>query len=193
MLKTNLNIKYFIYQIVIKKIKLTSFLVLVSLCFTSLYAQTDGLAGNFLREQYTGDWVFGFGVNMVGDGGSGDFGEIFDKSSSHFSNPFVISTEYYASNHFSFNTSLSFNKYLAGKTVDSRIIQEGKEPVYLALDVSSKYSFRELLKSKSFEPYVLLGAGYTRVESYTASYNEQITEIPLVGRMTLNGGFGANY
>ncbi len=176
-----------------KKIKLISFLVFVNLCFTSLYAQTNGLAGNFLREQHTGDWVLGFGVNIVEDGGSGDFSEIFDKSSSHFSNPFILSAEYYTNNHFSFNTSLSFNKYLTGKSVDSGIIPEGAEPIYMALDVSSKYSFRELLKSESFEPYVLLGAGYTNIGSHTSSFDGRLTQIPSIGRMTVNGGFGANY
>ena len=193
-----------------KKINLISFVVLVGLCSINLNAQSDTVALNTtttdytstktelsqieLKEEYAGDWLLGIGLNIVEDNGAKKIDDIFQGKSSHFSSPYMFSAEYLNSNQFSFNGSLVLNKYRAGKVVDGRTVQEGEEPMFITMDLNSKFSFRELLKSYVFEPYVLAGAGYTNIGRYTGldSSNELI-EIPQTGRITINAGFGVNY
>lgn len=165
-----------------KKIKLTLLFVIAGFCLNTLYAQTNNLSEK---------WVFGLGLNIVQDDISGSNSEI----ANNFSTPFILSTEYLYTKHFSFNASLSFNKYIAGKSVDSRIVQKGTEASYVAFDLSTKYYFRDLNNKYLFEPYLLGGLGYTNIGSYVALQNKdnQLLAIPAIGRLTINTGFGVNY
>ncbi len=165
------------------KIKLTSLFIITGFCLNTMYAQINDPSEK---------WVFGLGLNIVQD----DISGVNSKVANNFSTPFILSAEYSLNNHFSFNGSLSFNKYIAGKSVDSRIVQEENEANYVAFDLITKFNFLNLNNNNyKFEPYVFGGLGYTNIGSYVALKNNdnQLLEIPAVGRLTINTGFGANY
>ena len=142
-------------------------------------------------RQYENDWSIGAGLNGVSDSGLG-ISELFnDIDYWNFGNPIYINAENYINNQFSVGVNLSFNKYKPGKVIDGGRIPENSEGSYVAFDFAIKYSFRDLFKLKSFEPYVFIGAGYTHIGEYKIYYMDQV--ILAKGRMTFNTGLGANY
>ena len=164
--------------------KFTTSLLFSLLCFQLLSAQNwDD------RTHNQSDWVLGIGINGVYDAKSNDFFSINEKW--NLGNPIYVSAEYFLNNKFSVASILSFNKYKEGKIIDKQTILKNHEASYVAFDLAGKYSFRDLLNSNAFEPYVLLGAGYTHIAEYKTEGNDQI--IPAKGRMTLNAGIGLNY
>ena len=156
--------------------------------FTTLQAQT--YRKNFNKKQQ-GDWFLGIGFNTVSDSGKGKLADIFGGKNGNFSNPFILQGEYFTNKNFSIQARLSFNNYKSGKIIDSRTIQQGDEPSYLAIDFNSKYHFAQLIHSNVLEPFVVAGIGYTTIKSYTA-LNETVP-VPTVGRVTINTGVGTNY
>ncbi len=142
-------------------------------------------------RQYDNDWSLGFGINGVSDSGLG-ISELFnDIDYWNFGNPIYINAENYINNQFSVGFNLSFNKYKSKKRIDLQWILENNEASYVAFDFAIKYSFRDLLNSKKFEPYVFIGAGYTHIGEYKVYNTDQA--ILAKGRMTFNTGLGANY
>ncbi len=140
-------------------------------------------------SHFKNDWSIGFGFNAVNDAGSG-FSEFFNVSDDwNFGNPIYVSAEYFLNNKFSVGATLSFNKYKEGKKIDSGIVLKGHEASYVAFDLAGKYSFRELLKSNAFEPYVLVGTGYTYIGDFITDRRVS----PARGRGTFNTGIGCNY
>jgi len=153
-----------------------------------------------------GDWTLGFGFNVVDDGGV-ILGGIFNqKEYSHFNTPFIFYVENFYTKQFSFIASLSFNKYVKDKKVDRRgIILKGEEPSYFAVDIATKYYFRDIFLDYIFEPYIFLGLGYTsigghKVNPFKVAVPSAVTvdengiwNIPSTGNLTFNGGLGVNY
>ncbi len=170
-----------------KTTKLTPYFLIVFLCFNALSAQTKRQIADGDR---TGHWFLGLGLNLIDDDFTGSNG-----SSTNFSNPYILDAEYNLNNAFSFYGSLSFNKFVAGKVVDGRIVQEGGDASYMAFDLGSNFYFRKIMNSYTFEPYLSAGLGYTDIGSYNALPigSTKVIEIPSIGRLTLNTGFGANY
>lgn len=146
--------------------------------------------GNAIGNVSTkGDWLFHLGVNVVRDPGGNKSLDIFNGDYSNFSNPLTVGIEYFNNTKFSFIGSVSLNKYIAGKFIDGAVILKDKEASYLSVDWATKYNFLQPLTSNAFEPYVFLGLGYTKTDSFTTSART----VPSVGRLTINSGFGANY
>ena len=143
-------------------------------------------------SQYDNDWSIGFGINGINDSGT-SAEDLFNASDNwNFGNPFYVSAENYINNQFSIGAILSFNKIKEGKKIDGETILEGaNEAGYAALDLAVKYSFRDLLKLKAFEPYVFAGLGVTYIGDYQTEENIEIKEAK--SRMTINTGLGANY
>ena len=188
-----------------KRIKLLCFATCILACIATVKAQdvsdaSDAYDTSFtsIGEQIsinnnTGSWSLIFGLNVVDDDAAWDLTNIFHDSSSNFSNPFLVGLEYYTGGNISFNTSVSFNKYIKGKKIDGGIIQKDKGANYVAVDASIKYSFQEMLNTSVFDPYLTSGFGYTNIGEHTLLFGEQLTTIPSVGRLTLNYGLGANF
>jgi hypothetical protein len=143
-------------------------------------------------SQHENDWSIGLGFNAVYDSGT-SAKDLFNVSDNwNFGTPFYISAENYINNQFSIGANLSFNYIKEGKIIDGEtILKGGNEAGYVAFDLAVKYSFRDLLKLKAFEPYVFVGLGFTHIGDYQTE--ENIQRIKGKGRMTFNTGLGANY
>lgn len=63
---------------------------------------------------------------------------------------------------------------------------------YYGLDAAIRYSFMDMLKSQTFEPYVEAGGGYTWITAEQGLPNYGGDETSEVGAGTLNGGIGFN-
>ena len=108
------------------------------------------------RMNYEKNWSFGAGFNIVDDSGE-KFGGITDPSENlNFSMPFYVSAEYYLNNKFSFMGMLSTNKYKEGKVYMKGEIVNG-DASYFAADLNAKFSFRDILSSSAFDPFVFIG------------------------------------
>jgi hypothetical protein len=144
------------------------------------------------RQYYHDDNTlsFGVGLNVIYDAG-GVKGLSNINEALNFGNPIYLSAEYYRNNKFSFISTVSFNKYKDGKIIDGVTILKNHEASYIAIDLAGKHSFRELLDSHAFEPYMFLGVGFTHIGDYKSKENDQI--IKAKGKMTFNTGFGINY
>ena len=144
-----------------------------------------------INEYHQNDWSFGAGFNIVNDSGE-TFGNLSDNL--NFSVPFYVSAEYYLNNKFSFMAMLSTNKYKEGKLVENGYIVGG-DASYFSADLNAKFSFRDILNSYAFDPYVFLGFGYNSIGSFTTvrkEYPYEIQEFESGGRLMINGGLGFN-
>lgn len=167
------------------KTQITTILITI-LCINFANAQSDSLEYN-----HTKSWSFGLGVNVVYDAGSGTK-DLFNISDNwNFVNPIVFNMAYYVNNKFSLSSTFSFNKYKADKIIDGGKVISGFEASYFAIDLAGIYSFRELIKTNAFGPYVFLGTGYTMIGDYKTDISDGI--ISAQGRMTANTGLGVNY
>ncbi|WKK66458.1 hypothetical protein [Lutimonas zeaxanthinifaciens] len=175
-----------------KTIKSISLLLLLSFWAVGIQAQDVGPQVN---ENYEKNWSFGAGFNVVDDSGL-VIGGIADPSENwNFSMPFYISAEYYLNNQFSFMAMISTNKYLEGKVYNKGYIVGG-DANYFSFDVNAKFSFRDIMKSYQFDPYVFLGFGYNSIGEFTYVLKEfpyDSLEHPAAGNLTVNGGLGFNY
>lgn len=182
--------------------KTTLLLAFIGLCITSVNAQlgeSQWRGGKQVNEVYDRNWSFGAGVNVVLDGNK-IIGEIIDPSRYwNFSRPFYVNAEYYLNNKFSFNAMVSINQYVEDKQIDAVYILKGHEASYFAVDLAAKYSFRDLLKTYSFDPYVFAGFGFTNIGEYQGKPEDEyrpdqsIVVVPSIGRATVNAGIGFNY
>jgi len=171
-----------------KNLNLASFLIAVFICLNTLNAQTDQedqTSQKIIKNKELSNWAIGVGLNIVEDDGGWHGGDLWDSDINHFSNPFVVSVGYISNSKFSFFGSISFNKFVAGKSVQHFIIEEGDEPGYMAIDLASRFSFRDMLDTTLFDPYIHAGFGYSKVDSYS--------NFPEVGNLTLNTGLGINF
>ncbi|TXD47746.1 OmpA family protein [Polaribacter sp. IC073] len=157
-----------------------TFIVLFGLSCTMLHAQNTAT---------NNDWLLHLGANAVDDGGDTKLSTLFRGDNLNFTSPFIFGIEYVNNSKFSFTSNVSFNKYTAGKNIDNRIILQEEAASYLAVDMATKYKFVQPLTSNTFEPYVFLGLGYTKIGKYIIATNT----VPSVGRLTINSGVGANY
>lgn len=161
-------------------------------CLIGMQFVTSQNAIDTTSVQYKDDWVIGLGFNAVNDSGKGakDFFNVRDNW--NFGIPFYVSVENYLNNQFSVGANLSFNKIREGKLLDGQtILAGGNEAGYAAIDLAVKYSFRDVFKLKSLEPYVFLGAGVTYIGDYQTEQNNDI--IKGISRLTINTGIGCNY
>ena len=173
-----------------KFIKSISLLLFISCWAVSLNAQRVGPRAQ-INEYHQNDWSFGAGFNIVNDSGYefADFSENLN-----FSVPFYVSAEYYLNNKFSFMGMLSTNKLKEGKVYNEAYIVDG-DVSYFSADLNTKFSFRDILNSYAFDPYVFIGFGYTSHGSFKTVQKEYpygSGEVPATGRLTINGGLGFN-
>jgi hypothetical protein len=143
-------------------------------------------------SQYDNDWSLGFGFNGIDDSGKGAK-DLFNVSDNwNFAFPFYLTIENHINNQFSVGATLSFNEIKEGKVIDREtILKGGNEAGYFAFDLAGKYSFRDLLNLRAFEPYVFVGFGVIQIGDYQTEENNELREAK--SRMTFNSGLGANY
>ena len=172
--------------------------VLAGLLTSSILAQT-GQTFDYdnTRADYRHNWSFGAGVNIIDDSGE-IFGGIQNPDDYwNFSTPFYISAEYYLNNEFSFLAMLSMNGFDEGKQIDNAVVIEGEEADYYSADFLAKYSFRDVIKSYKFDPFVGFGFGYSSLSSFKTLYEEYgestVRDIPSSNSFTINGAAGFNY
>jgi OOP family OmpA-OmpF porin len=136
-------------------------------------------------------WVVTIGINAVDpypvgeDAPQGPWFDEFFNASDHwniFPSLSTLSVQRYLDSGFSFDVTGSFNNI---KRIGSFPGPEGDIPndvpdlTYFAVDGLVFYSFDELIKSKSFDPYLGVGGGYTWIDSNGAG--------------TLNGAIGLKF
>lgn len=181
-------------------------LLFLNIWFYKVNAQIRGYENRRVGDEIKGDWSFGLGINVIDDGGV-ILGALSNpKKYAHFNRPVQIQTEYFFNNLLSLSPSISFNKYVEGKTADRRgVILRNEEPGYFAVDIASKFYFRDILQNYVIEPYAFLGFGYTNIKEHIVNpYGLNIPgsvevdangqwKIPEIGYMTVNAGVGANY
>ncbi|OZV70922.1 OmpA family protein [Winogradskyella aurantia] len=138
-------------------------------------------------------WAFGIGVNAVDpypvgeDMPQGDYFDEFFNVDDHWNIlPFVstVSLSRYLSDGFIFSATGSLNRIskfgsiadpITGRETTNRV----DNLTYFAIDGRVSYSFMELINSKTFEPYLGVGGGYTWLDD--------------IGAGTLNGSLGFRY
>jgi OOP family OmpA-OmpF porin len=114
-------------------------------------------------------WAISFGVNAVDTRTSAD-------GSSNFSKPFAVGESWnilpsvsylkvykYVGDNFSFGVAGSINKIskFVKSLVSTPNVTNPGDLMYYGIDGSVKYSFMSLIKSKTIDPSVHLGGGYT--------------------------------
>ncbi len=139
-------------------------------------------------------WALSLGVNAVDlypvgeDAPQGDYFDEFFNASDHWNIMPAISTlsvSRYLDDGFTFTAIGSLNRLTReGTNVDpSTGMETGiatlDDLMYFGLDGRVSYSFMDLLKSKTFDPFLGIGGGYTWVDS--------------IGAGTLNGTLGINF
>jgi outer membrane protein OmpA-like peptidoglycan-associated protein len=138
-------------------------------------------------------WAFNLGVNAVDlypvgeDAPSGPYFDEFFNAKDHWNIiPFIstVSISRYLSDGFTFTATGALNRIDKLGTISNPITGEETtatvdDLTYYSVDGRIQYSFMELIGSKSFEPYLGAGGGYTWVDD--------------IGAGTLNGSFGLRY
>lgn len=119
-------------------------------------------------------WIFGLGWNIVDDNGS-PFKKLFAAKSS-WSIPFYpsqLSAEVIRKHGLSYGATFCFNRYKSGKLINSEII--GGRYFFFSWDAFAKYHLNEHITTmkKQYDPYFLLGAGYTL--RFIRPYNSTFT------------------
>ncbi len=107
-------------------------------------------------------WTIGIGGNVIDDDGK-PFKNLFNVSETWNFLPYPtrLTLDGYIKGGFSAQLEVSYNKYKIGKNINSEIIP-GNWSV-ISSDVNFKYALNYQIKNmKWFDPYVLLGLGYTQ-------------------------------
>ena len=148
---------------------------------------------NVNAQDENNPWAISFGANAVDvypigeDTPHGDFFDEYFNADDHWNILPALSTltvSKYLSNNFIFAVTGSLNKIDKwGDVIDPDTGAESVNYVddltYYAFDGTVRYSFGDLLNSKSFEPYLGVGGGYTWIDD--------------IGAGTINGSLGFNY
>ncbi|WP_296381836.1 OmpA family protein [Winogradskyella sp.] len=139
-------------------------------------------------------WAVAFGVNAVDfypvgeDAPRGDYFDEYFNAEDHWNilpSLSTVSVSRYLSDGFTFTATGSINRISkVGTNVDPVTgIQTGTAEVddlsYFGIDGRVSYSFMDIVKSKTIDPYLGVGGGYTWVDQ--------------IGAGTLNGTLGLNY
>lgn len=138
-------------------------------------------------------WAIGLGVNAVDpypvgeDAPQGDYFDEYFNVTDHWNiMPTIsrITVSRYLSDGFTFTAGGSINKITKfGSFYDSQIDEEVTNEVndltYYALDGMVSYSFKNLINSNKFDPFLGVGGGYTWLDD--------------IGAGTLNGTLGIKY
>ncbi len=136
-------------------------------------------------------WLFSFGINAVDffpTGEDAPLGEFFDEFfnvTDHFNVlPFLstVSINRYVKNNFSVGITGSVN------TIDQFGEERVDDLVYIAVDGILKYSFKNLISSKKWDPYLGIGAGYTWLDQPDVG-----NDATIAGNGSLNGTAGFGY
>jgi len=189
-----------------KNILLLGFLLFSFICFSQEEPQQESVTQDAEEQEsekkskkwndrkgpnYNNNWCFGLGINSVNNSGEGYEG-LMDISNWNFGRPLYLSVEYYLSNRFSIEGTLSLNSFQEGSEFDDSTILRGWDANYVAADLAIKYSLGDLLNFKSLEPYLFVGAGNSHIGSYKTE-QDPLGEIKSVNIFTFNAGIGANY
>lgn len=137
-------------------------------------------------------WAFDLGINAVDFYPVGEplpQGEFFDEflnANDHYNVlPFLsrIAVTRYLDDGFSFTAAGSINRIdKFGDVIDAfgnESVNRVDDLTYYALDGTVSYSFKDLIKSNTIDPYLGIGGGYTWVDD--------------IGAGTLNGTLGLKY
>ncbi|MBA3900859.1 MAG: hypothetical protein H0X62_11735 [Bacteroidetes bacterium] len=149
---------------------------------------------NQANAQWNTPWTVGVGSNFIYDGNGGglfrmqETWHIFHKS--YIPIPSRLNVEKEIGNGFSVEVVGSYNSFGRGKPGPA--FSSANRMNYFALDFHAKYNFDELLGGGTpyFSPFVYLGYGYFRVGEGTRGYGTDYTEVPSVGSLSSNIGFG---
>ncbi|MFD2822607.1 OmpA family protein [Lacinutrix iliipiscaria] len=151
--------------------------MLLVLGFSNTYAQDEN-----------NPWAVSFGVNAVDvypvgeDAPQGDYFDEFFNAEDHWNilpSLSSLTVSKYVSNSFTVGVTGSINKISkVGEALNQPSIRVD-DMTYYAIDGTVKYSFSDLLKCKTFEPFIGVGGGYTWIDE--------------IGAGTINGALGINY
>jgi outer membrane protein OmpA-like peptidoglycan-associated protein len=158
------------------------FAMVLLLSFSSINAQDQN-----------NPWAFGIGVNAVDiypvgeDLPQGEFFDEFFNANDHYNVlPFLstISISRYLSDGFTFTATGSVN--IINKFGDNVNFVTGEETInkvdnltYFGVDGAIKYGFMKIINSKTLDPYLGVGGGYSWIDD--------------IGAGTFNGSVGLNY
>jgi len=167
--------------------------MLLVLGFSNTYAQDEN-----------NPWAISFGVNAVDvypvgeDVPQGDYFDEYFNVEDHWNilpSLSSISVSKYISDGFTVGVTGSINKITKwGQFGNDEPSVRVADLSYYGIDGTVKYSFSELLKCKTFEPFIGVGGGYTWIgqgEYNTFSTNNGSSND--VGAGTINGTLGFNY
>lgn len=139
--------------------------------FSNLNAQIKPISKNkgsqsndkFLEILKKTPWTVGVSGNVVDDDGK-PFKNLFNvgQTWNFLPYPTKLSINGYVKNGFNIQGEFAFNKYNAGKNINSEIINSKWN--FLSIDMNLQYELKEVIKKnmKWFDPYLTAGYGYTK-------------------------------
>ena len=167
--------------------------MLLVLGFSNTYAQDEN-----------NPWAISFGVNAVDvypvgeDAPQGDYFDEFFNVEDHWNilpSLSSISVSKYISSGFTVGVTGSINKISKwGEFGNDNPSVKVDDLSYYGIDGTVKYSFSELLKCKTFEPFIGVVGGYTWMgEGEFNTFSTREGSSDNVGAGTINGTLGFNY
>ncbi|GAA3520337.1 hypothetical protein GCM10022393_38210 [Aquimarina addita] len=154
--------------------RITRYIIYVLMIFTCQLVKSQSFSDP------DNPWILGFGLNAINDSGGGVKGLFNVSDNYNYSNPYRISVEKRFADHFGLEVATNLNRFLEGKTVNGRSLENDID--FIALDGSVKFYFTNFFVdvNRSFiEGYMAMGAGKSFYDG--------------TGAVLANVGFGVNY
>ena len=135
----------------------------VALLFAITFLVSFASLGQNFKKVKPYSWMLGVSWNAMEDDGS-RYQNLFNFSNSWNmpAFPAAINADVYLKKGMSIDVLASYNRYLAGKTINLETNRSGRA---FALSTNFKYSFGFLMRQQIVDPFVFGGIGYTGREA----------------------------
>jgi len=160
------------------------------LLFTFIWCNAFTQPYKTIKKYTPYDWMVGISWSVVEDDGR-PFTGMFDVGSSwnYLLYPTRISVDRYLQYGWSLEGIATYNRYYSGKLING---QTDISSFFISGDINAKYSFSNLYvpKLKWFDPFVVMGLGYTFRNNANSSAHVPTVNLGAGMNFWIYGGFG---
>ncbi|UZO79802.1 hypothetical protein NBT05_12670 [Aquimarina sp. ERC-38] len=128
--------------------------------FFTIFVILTGFASTTMNAQFSqpkNPWIMGFGVNLINDSVEGGNGLLDFSDRYHYHMPFSLSIEKKFNTLLGLNLGLNNNRYLEGKIINNRIVDEDIR--FFAADLGLRFYPSNLWTNPERTNYELFGTG----------------------------------